>query len=354
MRFVNIKNCKENMVLATDIFSYKNVILLRSGTILTQVYINKLKTLGYKGLFIEDRIMEEIASDNLISNSVKNEALYTITDIMESRFFSEKINVVGIKKIANIIEDIVDQIVRKRNNLYNMISIKNFDQYTYQHSVDVTILSILIGKELNLKRSELSNLGKAAIFHDIGKLFISPNILNKTSYLTKNEFNEIKKHCIMGHDFLKDSFGENKYICEAALYHHERYDGLGYPSGLKGEEIPLFARIISVADTYDAMTSTRPYREALPSSEAYEYIMGNKDIHFHADIVDAFLRKVNPYVTGSSIKLSNGEIGVIHSNNKDFMLRPKVKIEKSENVFDIVCLATNKNYSSVTIVESDV
>lgn len=163
------------------------------------------------------------------------------------------------------------------------------DQYTAGHSERVAKISLAIGQSLNLPKEQLETLELAALFHDVGKIGIPDYILNKPGRLTDEEFNKIKEHPSIGVDILKTI----DFLSQALpiiLHHHERFDGGGYPNGIKGEDIPFESRIICVADSYDAMTSNRPYRNGLPHEVAVSELIKYKNIQFDSNIVDAFLK----------------------------------------------------------------
>ncbi len=207
--------------------------------------------------------------------------------------------------------------------LVNMIDLKVFDDYTYSHSVNVAVLSIIIGVTMGLGRKELTKLGLGALLHDIGKVFIDKDIVNKPGKLTDEEFSSMKMHSKLGYDYVRDRFQLPVKSYVAVLDHHERYDGSGYPNSKKGDEISDFGKMIALADVYDALTSERPYRKALPPSEAMEYIMGNSQVHFDPELVKVFSRKVAPYPVGTLVKLSNGMTGLVVENYEAFCLRRK-------------------------------
>ncbi len=162
------------------------------------------------------------------------------------------------------------------------------DHYTFGHSMRVAYFSLVTGRELGLSEAELKELEMSAIFHDIGKIGTPDQVLNKPSRLTEEEFLVMKQHPEQSYEILKE-FPVFEKIAKNARYHHERYDGRGYPEGMKGEEIPLFARIILIADTFDAMTSTRPYRKGLPYSVAYDELNQFSGSQFDPKCVKAFV-----------------------------------------------------------------
>ena len=168
-------------------------------------------------------------------------------------------------------------------------SIEMRDPYTWGHSSLVSKIAILIGEEIKLDKNQLEELRIGGLLHDIGKIGISDKVLNKPGKLTKEEFKEIKKHPVIGYNIIK-KISSLKKIIPHVLYHQERYDGKGYPKGLKGKEIPVEGRILTIADTFAAMICNRPYRKALSVNKAYNVIIDNSGKQFDPDIVEVFIK----------------------------------------------------------------
>ncbi|MTI67762.1 MAG: HD-GYP domain-containing protein [Firmicutes bacterium] len=165
------------------------------------------------------------------------------------------------------------------------------DTYTNNHSKSVAEIAAKIAEQMDISKERIKEIYWAGIVHDIGKTIIPSEIINKNGKLTDEEFEIIKKHPIWGYEALKNS-EELKDIANYVRYHHERWDGKGYPDGLKGEDIPLIAQILTVADTWNAMTSNRSYRKALPKEVAKEEILKNKGSQFSPNVVDAFIEQL--------------------------------------------------------------
>ncbi|MBG59841.1 MAG: phosphohydrolase [Peredibacter sp.] len=163
------------------------------------------------------------------------------------------------------------------------------DKYTYGHSMRVTYFSMVLGKELGLNDQEMYDLQLSALFHDIGKIGTPDAVLNKPTRLSDEEFKIMKKHPTESYEILK-GFSVFEKVARFAKHHHERYDGRGYPDGLKGEQIPLYSRIILIADTFDAMTSTRVYRKGLPYQTAYDELNEFSGSQFDPELVVKFIR----------------------------------------------------------------
>ena len=259
MRFVPTHCLREGLILGDNLYNNYGELLLSTGIVLTKDYLKSIQRLQYNGVYIDDDISKDIPIINLISDSVKAQ---TIKEIRNIFIHSEK-NKAEEKKYMKAakfqIEQIVEQIFSNKNVMVNIIDMKVFDDYTYYHSVNVAVLSIVIGVALEMDKEELCNLGFAALLHDIGKVFVDKDVLNKPGQLNADEFNEIKKHPLLGYEHIKNGYYMTNKSYMGILDHHEKYEGGGYPNNIKGERISLYGRIISVADVYDALTSDRPY-----------------------------------------------------------------------------------------------
>lgn len=341
MRYIPIACLKNGMTVARTLYDYDSNILLQKGHELRESYIKRLRQLGYQGLYIEDEISADLVIKDIISDEIRKSAVDAVKDLLvyantENREKHESIDD-KIMSVNKVILSIIDTILQNDDNMVNLINLKTFDEYTFYHSVNVSVLSLLIGYELGLDKNDLFDLGLGAMLHDVGKMFVGKELINKKKTLLEEEMALIRKHTIYGHRYLKQICKLNNRISACALQHHERYDGEGYPNGLEAKDIGLFGRIITVCDVYDALTANRAYRDALPPAEAIEYIMGNMNKHFDADIVKIFIKKIAAYPLGSTVSLSNGLTGIVVENYQEFSLRPKLKIYKDQNGIDIEC-----------------
>lgn len=341
MRFVPLNCVKEGTYLAKNLHDAKGRILLKKGTLLTEGLIDKIRESGFQSIYINDEYSNNEIED-LIKPELKVKTVSTIKETFESisqsnrqaknkvRNLKDKQNLLLQEKYINSLNDIskylVDDITSSKNVLVNLVDIKNMDTYTYEHSLNVTLLSLVLGIELRLNKNDLYNLCIGALLHDIGKAFIPKDLLLKKEKLTDEELNIVRDHTAKGYEYLKSNSHLTAPSRIIAFQHHERLDGSGYPNGLKGDQINRLAKIVAIADVYDAFTSDRPYKKASPPHEALEYIMGAAGRYFDFDMVQAFVRKVIPYPVGTLVKLSNGAIALVEEINPNFPLRPKVRI----------------------------
>ncbi len=326
MRFVPINSIKAGMKTGKSLVGKNDELLLNSGVIIQESFIDKIKELGFNGIYIDDELSEGIEITGIISDELRYRTVKAIKDTYAKIEKGKGETPVNIDDISGLLDNIIDEVLEHKSVLVNIIDLKIFDDYTFFHSVNVAVLSLIVGVSCGLNRDALHNLGLAALLHDIGKVFVPKEILNKPSKLEKDEFELIKSHSKKGYQYLKDKSDIPAHSYIGVLQHHERFDGLGYPTAIEGKHISLFAKIIAVTDVYDALTSRRPYRKAMAPSEAIEYIMGSGGTHFDPKIALCFTQRVAPYPLGACVDLSNGAVGIVVENYKDYCLRPKVKI----------------------------
>jgi HD-GYP domain-containing protein (c-di-GMP phosphodiesterase class II) len=308
MRLVDINRVKPGMILALPIYDSQNgKKMLADQVKLNRYYLNRLKELHYTHVYIKDS-EDDLDVTPAICQPVKHEtkikAIMVLKNVVATYYQTKKLNIV---KLQEVIAEILDQIIGNNEIVYNLLDIRTYDNYTYEHSVNVCILSLIIGYELQLRRDELKLLGIGAILHDVGKIFIESEILNKPGRLEAEEFEKIKTHTSKGYDFLKEKACVSFIVAHIAYQHHERIDGSGYPRGLTANQIHRFAKIVAITDVYDAMTAHRVYRSALPSYLAMAELQAGADIRYDREIVELLGEFVAPYFVGSELSLDNGE-----------------------------------------------
>ena len=339
--------------LAADLKYSNDTVLLRKGKALTASLIRKIIMLGYQGLYIDDELSSGIEINDIISTDLRmrtQSQLELLFHNVEHHITSRiKKNVKTVKSLA---EEIVDEILSNRETMINIIDLRNYDDYTYSHSLNVTVLSVVMGTALGLNRSTIYDLAVGALVHDTGKMFVPKEILHKPSRLTNEEFEEIKKHSELGYQYLCGNFDIPEDSKTATLQHHEKFNGGGYPNGIAGDEIHEFGRIISVADVYDALTSDRPYRGAMLPSDAIEYIMAGYGTMFDPTIVKAITQKVASYPIGTCVRLSTGQEAIVVKNYESTNLRPMVRLIKDGKPSGECIDLTNDRYSlNITVKE---
>ena len=271
----------------------------------------------------------------VLAEEVKKSAIDAIDFLYSNHDIEE-----GVDKVEDLSHTLVDIIAADDNVGISLDEIKCSDEYTFKHSLDVAAISIMIGKMLGLPAAQLKELSTAGLLHDLGKTRIPTEVLNAPRKLTDIEFSMMKTHPVYGYQNIMDVDSIHDRIKVAVLQHHEKWNGYGYPQKLAGDKISLYARILTIADVYDALVTERPYKKAHSPSIAIEMMMamsGDFDIH----ILRVFLRSIILYPVGSKVLLSNGEIAFVMKNNKENVLRPEVRTAdgKTYDLFnDLSCL----------------
>ncbi len=312
MRYVKKEHLEKGMVLVYTLYDNNEKILLKSNKKLTPLYINRIQQMDITGLYVfEDDEIE--CHEPMISEKTRINAIKSL----------KQLNIDDCIYIAN---NIVEEIRESESMVMETLNLSSYDNYTYNHSVNVDMLSVILGVALGLRDDELRKLSQAALLHDIGKTCVPLEILNKPGRLTPEEYAEVQKHSRYGYNMLKDNPDISSVTRNAILSHHENEDGSGYPRHLTAEKIHKFAKIIHIADVYDALTTKRVYKDAMNPGEALEYLMANTGGQFNREMVEVFLQYIAPYPLGVIVELSNGKTGFVVENHRDMLSRPTIRL----------------------------
>jgi len=351
MIYLPLQHLQPGMVLARSVYYHPTSLpLIVAGQQLGSPMIRKLTELNISGVYIESKFASDIEVKEFIEPKIKQQVTNELKSLYGGYLHNMPLSTSTIDSMRNIAEELLNYITSKEEFLLNIIDIKDYDTYTYSHSIYVGTLSVLIGMQLNYSQNLLLHLAMAGLFHDIGKLDISLDIINKKGPLTPEEFDEIKTHPKKAISRLEFSNKIPNIVLSAIESHHEKYNGTGYPYGLKGNDIPIYGRILALADVYDALTSSRSYRRAWLPNEAIEYMMGCGGTHFDHDLLKAFLRIIAAYPVGTLVQLSNGSLAIVLQNSKEHILRPKIRLLTPESLANTdVDLATDRSFFNVTI-----
>lgn len=319
----------------------------------SDILITSLKSYGVKELFVElDEVVAEqlkkqgAVDDVLLADSGgkdKNINTLIASDLeflknvfpkllSEIKDFFSSVNSGILKKecLFNISETVKNNSLNNPLFVSNMSKYSNSYEYLHIHSLNVAFLCAALGKKLGFMDERLKNLTLAGLLHDVGKLFLDQNVLNKTGKLTDSEFNEIKKHSVLGYKYVSENFEFDKEVFFGILEHHERIDGTGYPRGLKGDKISYFGKIIAIIDSYDAITNDTVYREAMTNDAAIKVIASWKGVHFNEVLTSFFVDVFSYYSIGTPVLLDTGESGVIVDLPMSKNSEPKVLIVREQ------------------------
>lgn len=325
MRYLPISRLAPGMVLGQDIYDGAGVLLLAKHLILNHEYIANLELLGFPGIYIDDEFTRGVEIQQVLTPEIRSQAMRVVHDL----FMVEEAHpdaMVSKQKISRTVEKVVENILCDGDVMCNMMDIKNYDDYIYYHSINVAVLSIMIGIRYGMSESQLNLLGTAAMLHDIGKKFIDKEILEAKRSLTEDERVVMSQHSKLGYEYLRDNYEFSSLVYTSVLQHHEWYNGEGYPLRHSGEDIPVFARIIRLTDSYDAMISKRPSREAMLPGDTVEYMMARCGVEYDPYLLNLFLQQIAVYPVGCEVELSNGNRAIVVENFQNFTLRPLVKL----------------------------
>lgn len=321
--FVSIYECKPGMQLAEDIYNELGVLIAAKNMILDRHTIYLIENLGITRVKVYEKNEDMIVvSGTELFRAQYDENVETVKGILHDISTGRKVE---MDRVNRATDSILFRINENRDIVDCINDMHDSDEYLYTHSINVALLSMLIGKWLKYEFKLLKSLVTSAFLHDIGKVKIPPEILNKPGRLTEEEYEEVKKHSSYGFKITESMSGLDEDVRKGILMHHEREDGSGYPFGLKGTEIHPFGKIIAVADMYDAMTSNKAYRRMICPFDVIESI--EKDYFGILDhsVVSVFLHNIASYYIGDFVKLSNGDIGEIIYINQNNISKPIIK-----------------------------
>jgi len=236
-----------------------------------------------------------------------------------------------VKKARMLVNHLADNIVTNPTAMIWLTQLKNKDEYTAIHSLNVCILALFFGRSIGLPMSQLKELGIGALLHDIGKLKVPLEVLNKPDRLTNAEYSIIRKHTLFGYDLLKDKNEISNDALDVVKNHHERLDGKGYPNKLMEHQINQYTKLVSIVDVYDAITSKRAYHDAMNPHDALNVIFRSDKGSFDQGLLEQFIKYLGVYPIGSVVELSNGQVGVVMSFNDKHHLTPMILLVLDEN-----------------------
>lgn len=325
---LDIRQCKPGMKVSEEIINNFGAILVHKYTILDDYTINKLMNFGIEKVKVYEDYEPKTKNDMEV-NIVYEEKVNEFKTIIKDIGIGKKLDTL---KVQNIVRELNDSFTSINEIITNLKSNRAIDEYTYSHSLNVSLLCYLIGNWLGLSPAQKRTLSYCGLLHDIGKSKIPPEILDKPGPLTPSEYEEMKKHSIFGYKILEGNIAISKDIMMAVLMHHEREDGSGYPFGLKGDKISFYAKVTAIADVFDAMTSDRVYKKRQTCFDVFEMFESEYLTKCDANILLTFLSRVASYYIGSNVRLSDGSYGEIVFINQKAISKPIIRLEDSRIV----------------------
>jgi HD-GYP domain-containing protein (c-di-GMP phosphodiesterase class II) len=337
MRRLAVENAQLGMILARAVYDGSGTLILDSGTVLDAIHLPVLPRLEVKEIIIQDSRVDDVIIVPSISEETEAHAVRLLHKLMDS---NRGTLIDHIKLDISSVDRVIKEIIQDSNNIFlgeinieGCLSLGNFD---YLHPVKTTSLAIMLGKKLGLSKSEQNQLGIAALLMNIGYISVSQGVLTTLDPEAQNASQEFRKHVNVGSQLLKLQKDVDPKIIDAIAQHHEYWNGEGYPNKLKGKQINTYARIISVASNYHFLISSHRNQKAYSPPEAAEYISAYSGEYFDPDIVQVFMRNVPFYPKGVTVRLNNGEIGVVTDSNIGYIGRTNVRIFYSRDMLEVL------------------
>ena len=329
MRYVGLDNITDDMVLAQNIKDEYGRVLITAGSKLSVQKREKLKNFDISGVYINDEWSADIFIAPVVDETL---AKKSITALME----------MNLDAVSDCAAEIVDKLMAAEDYMHDMENIKAYDEYTFEHCINVATIAVTMGIGMGYNYYRLKNLAVGALLHDIGKQMIPIDIINKNGKLTEEEMQVVREHPNYGYQILAKDINTHSATREVVHQHHENWDGSGYPRGLKEDGIYELAMVTHVCDVFDALISKRSYKSAFTYQTAINILKNGINTMFRPDMVDLFFQYVPVYHKGSQVILDNGDEALVYKNNRGDMLRPMVKL-RNGTIIDL-------RYSSFQII----
>ncbi|MBZ0263448.1 HD-GYP domain-containing protein [bacterium] len=327
MRLCPISLIPEGAYLARNVTVPGKGILLKAGNRLQGTDLRTLMKMGIYKLYINDSFTKDTSSDDTISDSTRISAVEEVYSVLTHHNELSQNNGDKLEGIASVSERMVEDVYSNGKLSIPTHDLRGFDDYTFRHSVNVTAISLVLGRALNMNRKELNELAVAGLLHDIGKMSLAPSILNKREPLLREELTQIRRHPGWGYDLLSQRTKTSPRVWVVARQHHEVLDGQGYPDKRSGTQIHPWARIVTVADMWDALRSDRPYKRGWSQDRVLKLL---KSRHFKtkldAKVLKTFLDYIVPYPDGTLVRMTTRELGVVVQQDDFDQERPAIRI----------------------------
>lgn len=353
---ISVQHAQIGMTLARAVYDTLGRLVLDNSTVLDMSHLPILERLDVRGIIVQDPRVDDVIIVPLISEEVEAQAVRQLHHVMDKDHGTlpeyVKMDMVSIERV---IKNMVQGLYATMFGEINIEGCLSAPNYEYFHPVKATGLGLMLGKELGLSKTELINLGKASLLQNIGYTMIPKETIAALQPDSEEKSADYRKHPELGYRILSQEKDLDKSIREGIATHHERWAGNGFPRGLKGDQIPVFGRIISLASTFHALVSRRHGQQPFSPPEAAEFIVAYSGEYFDPEMVQVFVKNAPLYPKGVMVKLNSGESGIVVETNVGYIGRPKIRMcldrnnKKFEQPYDIDL--TQPDFLNQTITE---
>lgn len=331
VRRTHISMARAGERLAKPIWTENGSILLGNGIELNDRFIERLKGMGVDYVYVEDGRTLDIIPEDLLHDETRKRSVETVhrtmTGLMNEGLGKRNVALQNWgASFRSLFSLILTELPNRGDVVVNLVNMHVKDGYLFHHAVNVAALAGVLGIAKGYDRNQMLDLGVGALLFDVGMTVFPEKLWQQSAELTDEQRGRLQKHTEEGYHLLRGQFDVSVVTAHCALQHHERYDGTGYPRGLKGGEIHEFAQIIAIADVYDALTSPRPYRKRYSANEAIEFLYANGNRWFNYELVKLFCKYVAVYPLSTSVRLNTGQSGVVAKIDSAMPHRPVIRI----------------------------
>ena len=323
MRKIYIDQLKGTEVISKNIYDESGRILLSAGAVIKPFYIKKLQQMDIFAVYVKDDYSKGIEVEEFISEELRNRSKKILREDMQKLIGGNEGMPASILKSTG---DIIDEILSKKEIMINIIDIRSKKDEIFSHVVNVCALSVITAIHMGYNMLKIKEVAIGALLHDVGKLKVPKDILNKSGTLTQKEEQILKKHPKDSYEILNKQQNISATAKVMALLHHEREDGSGYPLGFKGDKIHETAKILAVCDTFDHMTADVGKKRGMKPYEVVDYLLAVAGVQFDKSVVEVFLKNISLYPPGSGVILNTGQKGIVVEVHKGVPTRPIVRL----------------------------
>lgn len=331
MRRTHISTARSGYKLARPIWTETGSILLGVGVELNDRYLERLKQMGIDYIYVEDQRTSDIIPEDVLRDETRQKSVETVhrtmTSLMSEASGKKNMFVKDMgSTFRSLFTSILTELPNRGDIVVNLVNLHVKDGYLFHHAVNVAVLAGVLGIAKGYNKNQLLDLGVGAMLFDVGMTVFPDKLWQVSADLSAEQRSRIQKHTEEGYHLLRREFDVSLLSAHCALQHHERFDGSGYPRGLKGGEIHEYAQIVAIADVYDALTSPRPYRKRYSPSEAIEFLYANGNQWFDLELIKLFCKYIAIYPLSSTVRLNTGQLGVVSYVDPMVINRPVIRI----------------------------
>ena len=327
MRRVAVKAIKGAEVLAQDILSEYDTLLMSAGVVLKKEYVHRLEDMGIQYIYVEDEFAQGIEKKDITEIKIKEQCQKEVQQTLDKFIYCGSSELEVLKEVA---QEIIVDLLEEPDIMYNVSGVRQKAESAYSHSINVAALAVFIALRMKIDKKKVREIAVGALLHDIGYTYVQTEIKEKKyTDFSEKEKKEMQMHVIYGYTAIEKQDWISNTAKDIILHHHEHVDGTGYPMHIDGEKMHLGAKIVAVCDAFDNFVYGI-FADSMKVYEAIEYILSHGGTEFDSKVVKVFNTSIAAYPTGSMVITNEGEYGIVIRQNKDLPTRPVLRMIKDK------------------------